>query len=82
MAAVQRNSPAQEAGIRPTRILETGVIEWGECVVAIGGNDVETYDELQAELKDRIQGEQVTITLENIKGERRVVYVVLREKPN
>jgi hypothetical protein len=33
-------------------------------------------------LKDRIQGEQVTITLENIKGERRVVYVVLREKPN
>jgi PDZ domain-containing secreted protein len=82
VAAVQRNSPAQEAGIRQVRILETGVIEWGDCVVAIGGNEVQTYDELQAELRDRIQGEQVAITLENIKGERRVVYVVLREKPN
>ena len=82
VATVQRDSPAQEADIRPVRILETGVIEWGDCVVAIGGNDVETYDELQAELRERIQGEQVTITLENIKGERRVVYVVLGEKPN
>jgi S1-C subfamily serine protease len=82
VAAVQRDSPAQEAGIRPVRILETGVIVWGDCVVAIGGNDVETYDALQAELMDRIQGEQVAITLENVKGERRVVYVILREKPN
>ena len=79
---VMPGSPSGDAGIRPCRIMENGVIEWGDAIVAIGGNVVNSFDELQEELEGRVQGEQIAITLEDIKGERRVVYVVLQRKPN
>jgi S1-C subfamily serine protease len=82
VAAVEADSPANEAGIRPIQLLESGVIQWGDAIVAIGGNEVAAFDELQAELEDRVKGEQVALTLEDSEGERRVVYVTLLQKPS
>jgi S1-C subfamily serine protease len=78
---VVADSPASEGGIRPIRILETSVIEWGDAIVAVGGNDVTNFEELLAELVDRAKGEKVALTLEDVGGERRVVYVTLTQKP-
>jgi len=79
---VEPSSPASAAGIRPIRIMDDGArIEWGDAIVNIGGNDVPSYESLQAQLVDRIKGEQVAITLEDEQGDRRVVYVTLEARP-
>jgi S1-C subfamily serine protease len=78
---VEPDSPAGRAGIVPIRILETGVVELGDAIVAVAGNDVSTWEELQNQLKDRVTGENVALTLENANGQRRVVYVVLEDNP-
>jgi S1-C subfamily serine protease len=79
---VEKGSPAEEAGIRPIRILDNARLEWGDAVVNVGGNEVTNYEELQTELVDRVKGEQVALTLENAEGEKRVVYVTLGERPS
>jgi S1-C subfamily serine protease len=79
---VERNSPAGTVGIRQWRFhQDTACIEYGDAIVAVGGNAVETFEELRTELSSRVSGEQVAITLETAKGERRVVYVTLQSKP-
>lgn len=83
VTGVEKGSPAEEAGIRSIRILDNGArLEWGDAVVNVGGNDVANYEELQAQLVERVKGEQVALTLENAEGERRVVYVTLGERPS
>jgi S1-C subfamily serine protease len=82
VAAVEADSPANEAGVRPIQLLESGVIRWGDAIVAVGGKEVATFVELRAELDVRIKGEQVALTLEDSEGERRVVYVTLLQKPS
>jgi len=78
---VAPGSPAVEAGIRPIRIVDKTRLEWGDAIVNVGGNEVNSYEELQAELVTRVKGEQVSLTLENAEGQRRVVYVTLGQRP-
>ena len=78
---VDPESPADEAGIRPLRILESGVVRFGDAIVAVGGNEVKDNNELRREWEVRVQGEQIAVTLEDSNGERRVVYVVLTKRP-
>jgi len=89
---VEHNSPAAKAGIKPLYIQEgttststttttpAPTVVYGDAIVAVNGNTVSNNMELQKELKSRILGEQLTITLENNQGERRVVYLVLEER--
>jgi S1-C subfamily serine protease len=80
IARVQRGSPAAEAEMRSLRIDgSTGRVEYGDAVVAIGGNSVPTFAELQAEIDRRKVGEQVQVTLEDQQGNRRVVYLTLTD---
>jgi S1-C subfamily serine protease len=79
---VERNSPASDAGLRSLRIVpETGSVQYGDAIVAVGGNEVSTLEELQSDLATRVVGEQVALTVESDRGERRVVYVTLSERP-
>jgi S1-C subfamily serine protease len=79
---VERNSPASDAGLRSIRIIrETGCVEYGDAIVAVGGNEMLTLDDLQSEVSTRVVGEQVALTVENEQGERRVVYVTLSQRP-
>ena len=82
ITAVQPGSPAANAGMRPLHLdASRAKLESGDAIVALGGNTVHTYDELQRELDQRVVGEQVAVTLEDLQGERRVVYVTLAAAP-
>jgi len=80
---VERNSPASDAGIRPLLIMpDAGGVVYGDAIVAVGGNEVKTLQDLQTELSTRVVGEQLALTVEDASGDRRVVYVTLSKKPS
>ena len=81
IAKVEPDSPAARAGIQSLRILDNGTVLYGDAIVAIGGNTVANFAELQEDLKSRVVGENVAVTLENAQGERRVVYIQLEARP-
>ena len=82
VTSVEPNSPASREDIIPLRLLEDGSVEYGEAIVAVAGNDVATSKDLQSELQNRVIGEQVTLTLEDSNGNRRVAYLTLEDKPD
>lgn len=82
VAMVEANSPAEEAGIKPLQLLQNGSVEYGDAIVAIGGNEVANFVELQEELKRCVVGEKLAVTVENAEGERRVVYAELETRPS
>lgn len=73
---VKKNSPAIEAGIVPLTF-ENGQIQVGDRIVAINGQLMHKPKDLLDDMRSRIEGEQLTLTIENMKGDRKVVYVVL-----
>ena len=77
---VADDSPAAAAGIKPLRIEETGVVTLGDSIVAVSGNFVNDFDAFQAEMETRVRGEEISVTVEDAEGERRVVYVKLNDK--
>ena len=81
VAKVERNSPAYDAGIRSLDISLNGVVTYGDAIVAVGGNEVTNFDELQMQLEKCVAGEKVAVTVQDAEGERRVVYVTLARKP-
>lgn len=81
VAKIEVGSPAQQAGIQALKILDDGSVIYGDAIVAVGGNDVKDYTQLQKEFRKRVKGEKLALTVENAQGERRVVYVVLGTRP-
>ena len=81
VSKVEPGSPASRAGIMALRILDTGNVVYGDAIVALGGNNVSNFAELQNDLKSRVLGENIAVTLENAQGERRVVYLQLEARP-
>jgi S1-C subfamily serine protease len=79
--SVQADSPAGMAGIRPLQLSEEGRLESGERIVAIGGNYLDSHNDLRVELEKRVKGEELAVTLEDTQGERRVVYLKLGTMP-
>lgn len=79
---VERNSPASDAGIKSLVITSNGIVEYGDAIVAVGGNEVANFEQLQTELESRVAGEQVALTVQDAEGKRRVVYVTLSKKPD
>lgn len=58
------------------------VAEYGDAIVAVRGNAVTTFAELQAAVDRCVVGEQLTLTVLNgSTGERRVVYATLAVRP-
>ena len=82
VAKVEVNSPASIAGIRSLQVLDNGTVLYGDAIVAIGGNEVANFVDLQEELKRCVVGENLAVTVENADGERRVVYVKLEARPS
>lgn len=77
---VDSDSPAAKAGIRPLAIQESGVVDYGDSIVAVSGNFVQNFDDFQAEMETRVRGEEISLTLEDVSRIRRVVYVKLADK--
>ena len=74
------SSPAAQAGIQALQLCpQNATLIAGEAIVNIAGNSVTSWADL--DMDNRRVGEQVALTLENIQGERRVVYVTLSRRP-
>ena len=78
--SVEPNSPAQAAELQPLMI-QDGVVEYGDAIVAVGGNQVSDFEELRAELEKCVVGEQVALTVQDAEDKKRVVYATLSRKP-
>lgn len=79
---VEPDSPAAEAGLKALQVLPTGQILYGDAVVAVAGNFVANYDDLTKEIENRVEGEELSLTLEDgVTGERRVAYIKLGSRP-
>lgn len=81
VSRVERNSPAEAAGIRPLVISLDGIVDYGDAIVAVGGNEVADFEELRTELEKCVVGEQVALTVRDAEDKKRVVYVTLARKP-
>jgi serine protease Do len=82
IAAVQKDSPAEKAGMRALKVFEQDAsVTYGDAIVAVSGNEVSTYAQLQSQMDRCVPGEQIPVTLEDALGERRVVYLTLMEMP-
>lgn len=79
---VDPGSPAAEVGLKSVKIEGSGNVIYGDSVVAVAGNFVVSYDDLMSQLKGRVVGEELALTIENgTTNERRVVYPKLISKP-
>jgi S1-C subfamily serine protease len=82
IVAVQKDSPAEKAGMRALKVFQQDAsVQYGDAIVAVSGNDVSTYAQLQAQMDKCVPGEQIPVTLEDASGDRRVVYLALVEMP-
>jgi S1-C subfamily serine protease len=82
IVTVQKDSPAEKAGMRALQVFaQDASVTYGDAIVAVSGNDVTTYAQLQTQMDRCVPGEQIPVTLENASGDRRVVYLTLVEMP-
>ncbi|HMC10177.1 MAG TPA: trypsin-like peptidase domain-containing protein [Pirellulaceae bacterium] len=63
IARVNRDGAAAKAGLRPTRRSTGDDPLWGDLIVAVDGQPVETVDELLAALEKHSVGDQVKLTV-------------------
>jgi S1-C subfamily serine protease len=80
---VKPGSPAFDAGIQGLTFPsdDSGVMDIGDRIIALGGRTIENRRDLETDLKSRVEGEQLSITVENANGDRRVLYIALKQKP-
>jgi PDZ domain-containing secreted protein len=70
----------QDRTINATSLFN-GTIRLGNRIMNVGGNDIANGTELANEMKKRVEGEQITLTVENLEGNKKVVYVTLGRIP-
>jgi S1-C subfamily serine protease len=76
---VEENSPASNKGIVPVKM--DGVkVKIGDRIVAVSGNKIQSSRDLAKELKNKVVGEKISLTVEDIHRDRRVVYITLGER--
>eukprot|EP00956_Cyclotella_meneghiniana_P003201 scaffold3932_cov87-Cyclotella_meneghiniana.AAC.5 len=61
--------------------MSNGTTKLGERIINFGGNDITNGFDLVKELKGRVEGEQISMTVVNEDGDRRIVYVTLGKVP-
>lgn len=59
----------------------SGNIQLGDRIINVGGCNIANGQEFVSEMKRRVEGEQLTLTTENVKGEKKMVYVTLGRFP-
>jgi S1-C subfamily serine protease len=64
------DGPAHQAGIRPFMRAQDGSLVAGDIIVALGGKELATLDDLLSALEQRQPGETVTVTV--ARGDKRV----------
>ena len=60
---VEQGGGAAAAGIKPFRVAEDRIAEWGDVIVAVDGAPIRSRDDLQRLLRGRKRGETVSVKL-------------------
>jgi S1-C subfamily serine protease len=88
VTAVAANSPllhnqdgAVVTGAISATSLVNGGIKIGDRIINVGGSDVANGKDFANEMKKRVEGEQVTLTVDTVEGDASVVYVTLGRIP-
>jgi S1-C subfamily serine protease len=77
VSRIEPDAPAAAAGVRALQI-SNGTVQYGDAIVAFNGKLVESYEDLQTEFDRCVVGEQINLTLQDLRtGTRRVVYLTL-----
>ena len=81
ITSIDTKSPLlSQEGVSTTSITN-GNVEIGDRIVSVGGNTIENAEAFVREMKGRVEGENLSLTIEDVGGERRVVYVTLGQVP-
>ncbi len=81
ITSIDKKSPLlSQEGVSTTSITN-GNVEIGDRIVSVGGNTIEDAEAFVREMKGRVEGENLSLTIENLDGERRVVYITLGQIP-
>lgn len=92
VTAINANSPLLQQGENEadstittskvdTTSVKNGNIHVGERIVNVGGTSIANGREFVVEMKQRVEGENLSLTVENKDGEKKVVYVTLGRIP-
>ena len=77
---VQDGSPAAVAGLTPLTLNSSGSVVVGDRIKAICGREISSREALVEDMKTRTAGEEISLTLLDRSGQRRVVYVQLTSR--
>jgi len=77
VVSVREESPAEESGLRSLKLVDGQMV--GDEIVAVNGNMVENASDLIADFRTRKVGEKISLTIQSLEGNRRVVYMTLGE---
>lgn len=80
VTSIAADSPLLQDGIDTASVAQ-GNVHLGERIINVGGNSIENGREFVSEMKKRVEGEQLSLTVENVQGEKRVLYVTLGRIP-
>jgi len=82
ISKVQEGSPAALAGLTPLTMNSSGTVVVGDRIKAICGREVSSRDDLIQDVKSRVSGEEIALTIVGGTGQARVIYVKLASKRN
>ena len=81
ITSIDTKSPLMSQEGVSTTSITNGNVQIGDRIVSVGGNAIENAEAFVTEMKGRVEGENLSLTIENVSGERRVVYVTLGQIP-
>jgi S1-C subfamily serine protease len=76
-----RDGAVVTGAISAASLVNGGGIKIGDRIINVGGRDVANGKDFANEMKKRVEGEQITLTVETGEGDARVVYVTLGRIP-
>lgn len=85
VTAIDANSPVLHTQntkdiIKMTTVVN-GSVKIGDRIIKVGGTDIANGKEFANEMKKRVEGEQISLTVVNEDGDTRIVYVKLGRIP-
>jgi S1-C subfamily serine protease len=83
VTSISKDSPLKHQSESSIEITTTtdGKIQLGDRVINLGGVEISSGMDLVKELKQRVEGEKILITVESNDGEKKVVDVTLSKMP-
>ncbi len=81
ITSIDTKSPLMSQEGVSTTSITNGNVEIGDRIVSVGGNAIENAESFVTDMKGRVEGENLSLAIENVGGERRVVYVTLGQIP-